>query len=110
MTVLTTEVVVRRTERNDRRNLYEFQGKYPDLPGEDLGRAALLPGDSKVLVSTKLLCVYFPKPTVIQLTIGESVSTIEVTGNMMIPGACAITVANDSGTTTDPLVFNYVVA
>lgn len=110
MSMLTVELTVRQTEKNARRDLFSFQGKYTDLVGQDLGRASLNYGQSKTLVSTKVLCVYFTKPTVIQLTIGQTVSTVEINGAMVIPAACAITVSNNSGTTTDPLVFHYVVA
>lgn len=110
MTTLVAEVTVHKTERKTRKQLFDFRGSYGNLRGADSGSAELLYNQNKILVSTKLLCVYFSKPTVIQLTIGSSVSTLTVEGTMIIPGECSVSVTNTSTTATDPLMFSYIVA
>lgn len=110
MTTLVTDVVISQTTRNARSDLFSFRSSYGDLANQNGGKVALLATQAKTIAATKLLCMYFPKPTVIQVTINTVVTTMTVSGTLMLPVACSVTVTNTSLTTTDPLTFTYLVA
>lgn len=110
MTTLVTDVVVRKTENTNRQTLFEFRGVYADLATQSLGKVELAQGESQTISAKKLLCAYFPKPTIIQVTIDLVVSTVTVSGTILLPFECSITVTNDSITATDPTIFQYVTA
>lgn len=110
MTTLVTDVVVRKTENTNRQTLFEFRGVYPELSSQSLGKVELAQAESKTISSKKLLCAYFPKPTIIQITIDSVVSTVTVSGTILLPFECEMTVTNSSSSATDPTIFQYVTA
>lgn len=110
MSTLTATVMLRKSEKNDRTTIFDFRGVFPDVSNDQVGKVSLIQGQSKTIVASKLLCAYFHKPTIIQLTIGSDVCEVTVDGTLLLPFACEMQVAYTNPTTTDPLVFNYVVA
>lgn len=109
MIVLTSDVVIRKTDKRQRSDIASFRASYADLGSQTSGNVALLASQNKTITSTKLLYMYFPKPTVILITFGVTVNTVTVTGSLLLPVACTVSVTNSSQA-TDPLTFTYVVA
>jgi hypothetical protein len=110
MSTLTATVMLRKTEKQNREILFDFRGVFPDIDNDQVGKVSLIQGQSKTIAASKVLCAYFPKPTIIQLTIDSVDIETTVDGTLLLPFACEMQVAYTNPTTTDPLVFHYVVA
>lgn len=110
MSTLVATVTLRKTEKSNRQILFDFRGTFPDVENDQVAKVSLTQGQTKTVTATRLLCAYFHKPTIIQLTINTITTTVTVDGTLFLPFACTMVVAYTNPTTTDPLVFHYVVA
>lgn len=110
MSTLTAQMTIINSEKRTRTVLLEGSGSVPDAQ-ITTGSGSLTAGQTKTLTFTKLISLYFPKPTLIHLTIGSDTVDATVKGAMVLPCAGVLVIENPADTTaTDPTTFSYVLA
>lgn len=110
MTTLVSEITVSESTTRDRRQLHNFRGTYGDVDKYENGKLSLSFGQEATLDFTKLIFLYFPKPTLITFTVNSTPLSFEVKGVVHLPTAGRIHVEHDDVDQTDPIEFSYTKA
>lgn len=110
MSTLVSEVTVTESTTRDRRQLVTKRGTYGEIGNFDLSRHTLEYQDAVTLQFTQFVFMYFPKPTLITLTVNSNSVDLTVVGTLVLPAAGSVHVEHTDAQVTDPIVFEYLKA
>lgn len=108
MSTVTCNVAVRDVDKRNTRNLMQAYGSFETNRKLNQVRTTLTDGENIAVSFTTFCIAYFPRPTLIRLTIGDSESTPIANGVLVLPFAGSISVTHPGGAQTDPIELEFL--
>lgn len=108
MSTVVCKVAVRDVDKRFTRDLLQANGSFDEVQNLRQTRTSIRAGETVAVSFTKFCVAYFPQPTLIQLTIGDAVSTPVANGTLVLPFAGSISVTHPGDAQTNPIELEFL--